>query len=171
MPSTVLFPWHEPGPLMDPLQIRKTNTPDSHPVGIGLAGWVLWLRESDAQQSMLGTSLHSANVTPNPSSRVTQMSPRLAALCLPIPILPRGREKWLSWEEERPQQDPQVETHRWSSCAHCHVELPCAHRHEELWTFDQKHGVSICPQVRDRCLRPFIGVGTARWQCAIVGFR
>ena len=75
---------------MDPtIQIRKTNTPDSHPVGIGLAGWVLWLRESDAQQSMLGTSLHSANVTPNPSSRVTQMSPRLAALCLPIPILPR----------------------------------------------------------------------------------
>ena len=75
-----------PGVLMDPtIQIRKTHTPDSHPVGIGLARWVLWLREIDAQQSMLGTSLHSAKVTPT----LALMSPRLAALCLPIPILLR----------------------------------------------------------------------------------
>jgi hypothetical protein len=33
---------------------------------------VLWLREIDAQQSMLGTSLHSAKVTPT-----------LALKCLP----------------------------------------------------------------------------------------
>ena len=67
VPSTVLLSRQRRDPVLDPIQIRKTHTPDSHPVGIGLAGWVFWLRESDAQQSMLGTSLHSAKVTPTPA--------------------------------------------------------------------------------------------------------